>query len=50
MNFIFPSLAAFAMVGMFWASRGPMMPWGLMATVNNTGPLSGLVLFEDRTN
>ena len=49
-NFIFPFFAASSITGIFCLSYGPNIPWGLIATVNNTGPLDSSVLLELKTN
>ena len=49
-NFIFPFFAASSITGIFCLSYGPNIPWGLIATVNNTGPLDSSVLLEFKTN
>ena len=38
MNFILPALAALITVGTIWGSRGPNIPWGLIATVKSSWP------------
>ena len=49
-NFIFPFFAASSITGIFCLSYGPNILWGLIATVNNTGPLDSSVLLELKTN
>ena len=49
-NFIFPFFVASSITGIFCLSYGPNIRWGLIATVNNTGPLDSSVLLELKTN